>query len=553
MEEEKNASGLTDAFFLNYTKQYKTILRKQKKYGIINYCNRGMAVIWEESRMEKSCAKAFRYNDIGERNRRMNRLYFPTSGIVWFIFLVYLWMKIGMQSTQEISMGYAYINTALILVFSFLNLVVYLRNKSGLFLCHIVLIEIAVEVLSIGIFTDADFIFYALVGALALFLPYYRPKLFRIYAIVYIMVAVAIVAFRMLLHPETARVDDMIKVFFIVAVVVILSKLSTIIKLFSDHALGAVEEQNQKQQLMLDNIVATSRTVAEETERSTQVIERLVNVAGSVAVSMNEITEATASTAKNIEEQNLMTQNIQNAIEDTGLRSKDMVDVAIESNESIRVNLQLMEELQEQSLIIAKTNDGVSGAMERLYAKTKEVADIVDIILNISGQTNLLALNASIESARAGEAGRGFAVVADQIRQLAEQTKDSVESITEIIKELNGNANEVMNSIHSSVEATENQNGKISEAAESFRKLDANMQKLILAVEAIDKQILGLTDSNNMIVENILQISSITEEVTASAEQVQSLSDTNIECVNQVKEAIDVIKLRTDDLKAYTN
>ena len=76
----------------------------------------------------------------------------------------------------------------------------------------------------------------------------------------------------------------------------------------------------------------------------------------SVAVSMNEITEATASTAKNIEEQNLMTQNIQNAIEDTGLRSKDMVDVAIESNESIRVNLQLMEELQEQSLIIAKTN-----------------------------------------------------------------------------------------------------------------------------------------------------------------------------------------------------
>ena len=79
------------------------------------------------------------------------------------------------------------------------------------------------------------------------------------------------------------------------------------------------------------------------------------------------------------------------------------------------------------------------------------------------------------------------------------------------------------------------------------------MQKLILAVEAIDKQILGLTDSNNMIVENILQISSITEEVTASAEQVQSLSDTNIECVNQVKEAIDVIKLRTDDLKAYTN
>ena len=81
--------------------------------------------------------------------------------------------------------------------------------------------------------------------------------------------------------------------------------------------------------------------------------------------------------------------------------------------------------------------------------------NIAGMILNISSQTNLLALNASIESARAGEAGRGFAVVADQIRQLAEQTKQSTEEITRITTELSMNANDVVKSIESSIDANQ--------------------------------------------------------------------------------------------------
>ena len=113
-----------------------------------------------------------------------------------------------------------------------------------------------------------------------------------------------------------------------------------------------------------------------------------------------------------------------------------------------------MQDLQIQSKQIAATNAQVSESMVRLQDKTKEVEEIAAMILGISSQTNLLALNASIESARAGEAGRGFAVVADQIRQLAEQTKQSTEEITRIINELNANANEVVESVKMSVTAT---------------------------------------------------------------------------------------------------
>jgi len=66
-----------------------------------------------------------------------------------------------------------------------------------------------------------------------------------------------------------------------------------------------------------------------------------------------------------------------------------------------------------------------SKQVERINELTKD-------ILSISGQTNLLALNASIEAARAGEAGKGFAVVAEEIRQLADSSRETADSIQEL-------------------------------------------------------------------------------------------------------------------------
>lgn len=55
---------------------------------------------------------------------------------------------------------------------------------------------------------------------------------------------------------------------------------------------------------------------------------------------------------------------------------------------------------------------------------------MTDLIRRIAGQTNLLALNATIEAAGAGEAGRGFAVMAAEVKDLAQQTAKTAETIS---------------------------------------------------------------------------------------------------------------------------
>jgi len=501
--------------------------------------------------MKDSVEQKFIYNEKSERNRRMNKFYLPVSIIISALFIFFLWLKVTMQSTQDITYGYVYFNTGLILLATIANIIFYKIQPTGRLLSYAVLVETGIEIMIIGLKTDADFIFFAMLVVLSMQLAYYMPRKFKRIAIVYIMIAFVVVYGRMIIAPESARVDDQVKLMFIVATIIALIKLSKIVKEFSDHALGAVAEQGETQKAMLDNIVSISKTVAYESDKSKDMVDQLVNITEKVAVSMGEITDATNTTAKNIEEQNMMTQSIQTAIEDAEVNSKKMVQLAMDSNESIRTNVKTMEELTEQSQVLENTNQAVFEAMERLNTRVKDVSDIVSIIMGVSNQTNLLALNASIESARAGEAGRGFAVVADQIRQLAEQTKSSLGEITNIITELSENANEVKESVSNSVAATEYQRTKILDAANSFEQLDNNMTQLISGVEEIDAQISGLTVSNNRIVENIIQLSALTEQVSASADEMGKLSVDSKEFATQVKDAVDVIKGRTDDLKEY--
>lgn len=119
---------------------------------------------------------------------------------------------------------------------------------------------------------------------------------------------------------------------------------------------------------------------------------------------------------------------------------------------------------QEAGISKSNTRDMVIEMTELLQAsmenskKVTRINDLTNDILEISSQTNLLALNASIEAARAGEAGKGFAVVADEIRILADNSRETANSIQEIskmvtdaVEGLADNAEEMMRYVNETV------------------------------------------------------------------------------------------------------
>lgn len=201
---------------------------------------------------------------------------------------------------------------------------------------------------------------------LILQIPYYDVKTFRVGAIVYSLIYIGVAVAQLMMGNCVNNVDYFLRMWCALLIFFVLERVSSASKQFSDHALGAVAEQNERQQEMYDGIVGVTRNVHTHATESVDIIDELVQTTESVAFNMLEISEATALTAHSIEEQNSMTQDIQQAIIETGERSRKMVDIAQQSNDSIQSNIQAMEDLKVQSVLI---ND-IHEIDERIYGLT---------------------------------------------------------------------------------------------------------------------------------------------------------------------------------------
>lgn len=481
----------------------------------------------------------FRYNDPVERMKRVNRVYFLAIILLFGVLFTYqsMLVKAGMFSDSLASKS-----KVIMLIAVLADGILFCINKANKYMRICITIEVGLAYLFFVLNTEGSFLGMAFVGVLGVSILYYDSLYYMGTLVFCIAIYIAGQMARVNSGIVSADANGICNVIMTFAVFLMLFVLSRLSKMFNDHALGAVEEQNKMQMKIV-------KVIKEETNSSDEMVNSLYDASQNIAQSMQTISVSTEKIVENITEQNYMTQDIQNAIINTQEYSSEMASVANISNENIRINQDMMKTLMQQSEQIANNNVVVTEAMEQLQDKIDKVASIANMILKISDETTILSLNASVESARTGEAGRGFAVIADQIRQLAEETKDFTQRITNIVGELNGNARTVVDAVDVSVKAADSQNQMISATADAFDELSENMNVLVNNVQEIGTRINHLSASNNQIVDNITQLSALSEEVSASAEETNHLTEMNVGYARQTWESIQKINQSAGLLK----
>lgn len=163
---------------------------------------------------------------------------------------------------------------------------------------------------------------------------------------------------------------------------------------------------------------------------------------------------------------------------------------------------------------IGEANTQLDESIKAANNSTKEAIDIIHLIGSIATQTNLLALNAAIEAARAGEAGKGFSVVASEIRKLADDVKNAVNSVDAIINDITAAIEMITSNANESGELIKESITNVATTEETFQsivtevgEIDGNaniIAELSTSCQNLSNAVSGMTSEQLNFVNNTL-------------------------------------------------
>ncbi len=289
----------------------------------------------------------------------------------------------------------------------------------------------------------------------------------------------------------------------------------------------------------LYTMVTTIETVSSSlSENATGFVTSFDNITGNlehVDSSVLEIAEGATSQAQETASSAEQVQGIDEAIEsnlNTVSKLKDSAnDMNTMANSAITELKALVESCDRQKDSITVLSEQTLHTND----SAKTIQEAVSMITSIASQTNLLSLNASIEAARAGEAGRGFAVVADEIRNLSENSRQSADTIANIVAELLHNSEVSVATIGEVEKATEDQLARLAETQASFDNLINEIKSVNSNTDNVSEGSATLKTLNANISAAIETLSSISEEYAATTQEtsanMQTVSAEVSDCV----------------------
>ncbi|MGJ5672518.1 MAG: methyl-accepting chemotaxis protein [Nostochopsis sp.] len=163
-------------------------------------------------------------------------------------------------------------------------------------------------------------------------------------------------------------------------------------------------------------------------------IRQMADVATAVASSSEELTAVSNEMTDNAKQTAEQATSASASAEQVNQNTSTVVTAVEEMNASIREIAKTVAQGAQVTTEAVKAADRTNQTIDKLGQSSVEIGKVIKVITSIAGQTNLLALNATIEAARAGDAGRGFAVVANEVKELAKQTANATEDISQRIE-----------------------------------------------------------------------------------------------------------------------
>ena len=254
-----------------------------------------------------------------------------------------------------------------------------------------------------------------------------------------------------------------------------------------------------------------------------KVVLTVKNSAQQVSAAANQVLAGNNDLANRTESQ-------ASSLEETAASMNEMAGTIKESTESVSESTSIVSDAKE---FLDKAGSIVEESvrkMDDVHEASAKIMDITKLIENIAFQTNILALNASVEAARAGDQGRGFAVVASEVRNLAQNTQESVKNISALIADSNEKTNLASESVRNSKDI-------FSDIAQKMDNASIIMDKINIASQEQQKGIEQVNIAINEMDSSVQKNAALVEQATAASQSLLNEA-------NELIDAIEYFKLR---------
>jgi methyl-accepting chemotaxis protein len=290
----------------------------------------------------------------------------------------------------------------------------------------------------------------------------------------------------------------------------------------SGEAQSAVEQQTKS----LEQGQIAARALAAHAERlrsgtaDDSASEQIASTAEELSATIQELSSAATQIMAAVQQIDLGSQQQASATHETSaalIQIEDSAKLARANGGEARESIAKMDAaLKDSRVSVERLIVGVEAALKdtqesatiisRSEAVGRRIEKIVDSIALIAVQTSMLAVSGSIEAARAADAGRGFALVSNDIRSLAREASQNVESAKETVRGILDQIATLKRDLEQII--------AISEIEVQ------NNRAVFLALSKVDADLAALTTANQAILEGAEAILASAGETSAGARQI---------------------------------